>query len=98
VSKAQATRAVLFATATTVRLKPRLAASPFNHWERRLSCFATRNMTDRAPWIAVAASLDTQNAKTVFPVVERHALDEARQYFLGREFRLRFEKVTDPDA
>jgi hypothetical protein len=38
----------------------------------------------------VATSLYTKNAKTVFFIVVRHALDEVGQHFLGRGFRLRF--------
>jgi hypothetical protein len=39
---------------------------------------------------SVAARLDPQNAETIFPIVVRNALDEARQHFLGRWVRLRF--------
>ena len=39
VSKAQAILPVLLESATIVRLKPRLAANHFSHWERRSSCF-----------------------------------------------------------
>ena len=39
----------LLASATIARLKPRLAASPFSHWEWRSSCLVNRNMTARVP-------------------------------------------------
>ena len=50
-SRAQAIRAVLLASATTARLKPRLATSAFSHCDRGSSCFARRLTTARAPWI-----------------------------------------------
>jgi len=51
VSITQAIRAVLLASATIVRLKPRLATSAFSHADRRSSCFDNRLITARAPWI-----------------------------------------------
>ncbi len=49
-----------------------------------------RGMPDHRDEFAVAACLDPQNTVTVLLIVVRDALDEARQHFLGRWFRLRF--------
>ena len=46
-------------------------------------------MPDHRDEFAVAACLDPQNAETVLVIVVGDALDEARQHFLGRWFRLR---------
>src|SRR6516164_3780075 len=53
---------------------------------RRDRCHMSNNGNE----IAVAASLDAQNRKAVFPVVERHALNETCQHFPSRRFRLGF--------
>jgi hypothetical protein len=47
-------------------------------------------MADDRDQLAVAACLDPQDAEAVLLIVVRDALDEARQYFLGRWFSLRF--------
>src|SRR6516164_9362703 len=39
--------------------------------------------------VTMPARLGAQNAKTIFGVVVGYSLDEARQHFLGRRFRLR---------
>ena len=38
--------------------------------------------------VTMPARLGAQNAKTIFGVVVGYSLDEARQHFLGRRFRL----------
>ena len=43
-----------------------------------------RGVADDGDQVAVAARLDAENAEAVLGVVERDALDEARQNFLGR--------------
>src|SRR5262249_32993311 len=39
--------------------------------------------------VTMPARLGAQNAKTIFGIVVGYSLDEARQHFLGRRFRLR---------
>jgi len=49
-----------------------------------------RGMADHRDKFAMAACLDPQNVETVLFIVVRDVLDEARQEFLGRWFRLGF--------
>src|SRR5262245_15336426 len=63
---------------------------PFARCGNPLASGDRRQMPDHGDEIAVATSLDTENAKAIFFIVVRHALDEARQHFLGRAFQLRF--------
>ena len=51
-SNTQAIRAVLLASATIVRLKPRRATSAFSQFVCRSSCLDRRPTTARAPWIS----------------------------------------------
>jgi hypothetical protein len=43
-------------------------------------------MTDDRHQIAMSTRLDPENAEAGFGIVERDALDKARQHFLGRGF------------
>src|SRR5262249_10324825 len=46
-------------------------------------------MANHGDDVTMPARLGTQNAKTILGVVVRYSLDETRQHFLGRRFRLR---------
>ena len=46
-------------------------------------------MADNGHDITMPARLGPQNAKAILDIMVCHALDEARQHFLGRRFRPR---------
>jgi hypothetical protein len=48
-----------------------------------------RGVADHSHDVTMTARLGSQNAKAILDIMVRDALDEARQHFLGRRFRLR---------
>ena len=71
-SRAQAIRTVLLASATTARLKPRLATSAFSHCDRGSSCIARRLTAARAPWIIWRLGLNRLKALEPAEPVRRY--------------------------
>jgi hypothetical protein len=51
-------------------------------------------VTEDRDQVAVSTSFDPENAEAILGIVERDALDKARQDFLGRWFGLGFHAAT----
>src|SRR5712692_1809471 len=57
---------------------------PFARCRNPLACGDDGGVADNRDQLAMATGLCSQNAETVFAIMESDTLDKARQYFLGR--------------